>query len=122
MPDAHNAPAMDGFDDRCGGRKHSVPIAAGVVATPQAIGPGVDAVCAPWIEAEKVHRRTQVEHAPAAAAVVRDIRASHVAGYQHGVAVMRADGGKELCASPARADDSPSAWAGSAMLRRAAVG
>jgi hypothetical protein len=84
---------------------------AGICAAPKISGTGVDYFRVLRIEGKEANHVSQVEHAPAVTAVMRDIGAGHVARYQYRICVVRADCRMKHGAATTWADNGESAWA-----------
>ena len=84
---------------------NKIPVFAAIRATPQTRCMGVHGLWIQRVEDKEIHDAAQIEHAPGTSPVVGDIRARHVAGDQHGIGVMRTDGGIEHGPTAARSDD-----------------
>ena len=92
---------------RGGVRVEHVPRIAPVRAAPQRAGLDVDHVGIDGIEQVEARAPPQVEHPPRAAAVVRHVRARHVAVHQHVARIVGADGGGVHGSPAARAKHLP---------------
>jgi hypothetical protein len=53
---------------------------------------GIDNLCLQRIEDKEPNHSAQVEHSPRLSAIVSDIGASHIAGYEDRIRIVRANG------------------------------
>src|SRR5215469_7237041 len=86
-------------------RPEKLPGGTIVDAAPQNVGSRVQGMRLHWVEDEEMYGAAEVEHSPLMPAVVADVGASHIAGEQYFVRVMRADGDVKHGASATGADN-----------------
>src|SRR5215469_6077266 len=91
-------------------RSHEVPGFASVPAAPESCGVCIHGLWILRIEHKEIHNSAQIEHPPGLAAVMGDVGTRHVAGNEHRIHVMWADGRVEHCAAAAGANHAEIPW------------
>src|SRR6266567_2562419 len=84
---------------------HQVPTLSAIGTAPQASGLRVHSLGVHGVENKEAYDAPQIKHPPGTPAVMRDVSARHIAGNQHSVDIVRADGGMEHRSAAARTDD-----------------